>query len=58
MVGKGLKMGGWGVGLFTDCIRGGALIVVKHLNDYVKSETSTAIDSVRLQMTIWTNFGE
>ena len=57
MVGKGLKMGG-GEDCLLIALGGGALIVVKHLNDYVKSETSTAIDSVRLQMTIWTNFGE
>ena len=31
--------------------------MVKHSNDYVKSETATAIDSVRIQMTILTNFG-
>ena len=48
----------WGIGLSTDCIRGRALIVVKHSNEYVKSETATAIDSVRIQMTILTdNFG-
>ena len=49
-------MGG-GIGLSTDCIRGRALIVVKHSNEYVKSETATAIDSVRIQMTILTNLG-
>ena len=29
--------------------------MVKHSNDYVKSETATAIDSVRIKMTILTN---
>ena len=57
MVEKGLKMGG-GEDCLLIALGGGALIVVKRLNDYVKSETSTAIDSVRLQMTILTNFGE
>ena len=57
MVGKGLNRGG-GQDCLLIALGGGALIVVKRLNDYVKSETSTAIDSVRLQMTIWTNFGE
>ena len=31
--------------------------MVKHSNEYVKSETATAIDSVRIQMTILTNLG-
>ena len=31
--------------------------MVKHSNEYVKSETATAIDSVRVQMTILTNLG-
>ena len=49
MVEKGLKMGG-GKDCLLIALGGGALIVVKRLNDYAKSETSTAFDSVRLQM--------
>ena len=37
---------------------GGAMIVVKHLNDWAKSETSTAFDSVRLQMMDLARLGE
>ena len=58
MVGKGLKLGwGWAWDCILIALGGGALIVVKHSNDNVKSETATVIDSVRIQMTILTNFG-
>ena len=37
---------------------GGVMIVVKHLNDYAKSKTSTAFDWFRLQMMYLAQLGK